>query len=209
MTSVAWPLLSVVPQEILFRAFFLSRYGPLPAESVRALAAGLAEALAAVHATGLVHRDLKPSNVLLASDGPRLIDFGISRAADTTTLTDTGQSIGSPGYLSPEQAVGHEVGPPGDIFSLGAVLAFAASGRGPFGIGSPLHAFICGLHGVYPARWVSVPSTMAIRRIVKTAIGRRRQLFSPSPERNGSKTRNPMATTGPMRRAGVSMEGGK
>jgi eukaryotic-like serine/threonine-protein kinase len=115
----------------------VSIFGPLPAGSVLALAAGLAEALAAVHAIGLVHRDLKPSNVLLASDGPRVIDFGISRAADTTTLTKTGQSIGSPGYLSPEQAAGGEVGPPGDIFSLGAVLAFAASGTGPFGTGSP------------------------------------------------------------------------
>jgi serine/threonine protein kinase len=115
----------------------VASYGPLPAKSVLALAAGLAEALAAVHAAGLVHRDLKPSNVLLASDGPRVIDFGISRIADTTTLTDTGQSIGSPGYLSPEQAIGNEIGPPSDIFSLGAVLAFAASGSGPFGTGSP------------------------------------------------------------------------
>ena len=119
----------------------VSSYGPLPAGSVRMLAAGLAEALAAVHGAGLVHRDLKPSNVLLASDGPRLIDFGISRAADTATLTNTGQSIGSPGYLSPEQAVGSEVGPPSDIFSLGAVLAFAASGNGPFGAGAS-HALI-------------------------------------------------------------------
>jgi len=113
----------------------VSTYGPLPAGSVLALAAGLAEALAAVHAMGLVHRDLKPSNVLLASDGPRVIDFGIARAADSTTLTSTGQSIGSPGFLSPEQAVGNEVGPPSDIFSLGALLAFAASGNGPFGVG--------------------------------------------------------------------------
>ncbi len=114
----------------------VTRYGPLPAGSVRALAAGLAEALTAVHAQGLVHRDLKPSNVLLAADGPRVIDFGISRAADTTTVTSTGQSVGSPGYLSPEQAMGEDVGPASDIFSLGAVLAFAATGTGPFGAGS-------------------------------------------------------------------------
>jgi eukaryotic-like serine/threonine-protein kinase len=113
----------------------VSTYGPLPTGSVLALAAGLAEALAAVHAMGLVHRDLKPSNVLLASDGPRVIDFGIARAADSTTLTSTGQSIGSPGFLSPEQALGNEVGAPSDIFSLGALLAFAASGNGPFGVG--------------------------------------------------------------------------
>lgn len=114
----------------------VASFGPLPAASVLVLAAGLAEALAAVHAMGLVHRDLKPSNVLLASDGPRVIDFGISRAAETTSLTSTGQFIGSPGYVSPEQALGRTVGPPSDIFSLGAVLAFAASGNGPFGAGS-------------------------------------------------------------------------
>ena len=114
----------------------VTSYGPLPAGSLLALAAGLAEALAAIHAAGLIHRDLKPSNVLLAPDGPRVIDFGISRAADTTSLTNTGQSMGSPGYLSPEQAIGRQVGPPTDIFSLGAVLTFAASGNGPFGEGS-------------------------------------------------------------------------
>src|SRR5260370_40639343 len=76
-------------------------------------------------------------------------------------------------------------------------------------MGSLLDAFMCGLHGVYPAGWVSVPRIMAISRTVKTAIGRRRQLFSPSPDRNGSKTRNAITTTGPMKRAGVSIEGGK
>jgi hypothetical protein len=110
--------------------------GPLPVETVRILAAGLAEGLAAVHAAGIVHRDLKPSNVLLARDGPRIIDFGISRAADSTWLTSNGV-MGSPGFMSPEQAEGHPVGPASDIFSLGSVLAFAASGRAPFGSGSP------------------------------------------------------------------------
>jgi eukaryotic-like serine/threonine-protein kinase len=114
----------------------VTSYGSLPTSSLLGLAAGLAEALTAIHAAGLVHRDLKPSNVLLAPDGPRVIDFGISRAADTTSLTNTGQSMGSPGYLSPEQAIGKLVGPPTDIFSLGAVLTFAASGDGPFGEGS-------------------------------------------------------------------------
>jgi Protein kinase domain len=114
----------------------VTSYGPLPAASVLTLAAGLAEALAAVHAMGLVHRDLKPSNVLLASDRPRVIDFGIARAAENTALTSTGQFIGTPGYLSPEQALGRPVGPPGDIFGLGALLVFAASGNGPFGAGS-------------------------------------------------------------------------
>ncbi|RMI27532.1 serine/threonine-protein kinase, partial [Streptomyces triticirhizae] len=109
--------------------------GPLPETSVRVLGARLAEALTAVHAAGLVHRDVKPGNVLLAHDGPRLIDFGIARALDETALTATGSILGSPGYLSPEQARGLPVGPASDVFSLGCVLAFAASGQRPFGTG--------------------------------------------------------------------------
>src|ERR1700736_2672603 len=112
------------------------RHGPLPPASVLGLAAGLAEGLSAIHAAGLVHRDLKPSNVLLAEDGPRVIDFGISRAAGATALTHADLVIGSPGFMSPEQAEGREVGPASDVFSLGAVLAFAATGKGPFGDGS-------------------------------------------------------------------------
>ena len=114
----------------------ITRHGPLPVTSVLALAAGLAEGLGAIHAAGIVHRDLKPSNVLLAEDGPRIIDFGISRAAEASMLTGTGLVVGSPGFMSPEQAQGHAVGPPSDVFSLGAVLTFAATGEGPFGTGS-------------------------------------------------------------------------
>ncbi|MEV7618150.1 serine/threonine-protein kinase [Streptomyces sp. NPDC089799] len=111
--------------------------GPLGARELRSLAAGLAEALEAIHRTGLVHRDLKPSNILVTGNGPRVIDFGISKAAEgATTLTDTGLVIGTPGFMSPEQASGGRVGPSSDIFSLGAVLAFAATGDGPFGEGS-------------------------------------------------------------------------
>ncbi|MER7841343.1 protein kinase [Streptomyces sp. NPDC096040] len=107
--------------------------GPLPAHSVRALGAGLAEALAAVHELGLVHRDVKPSNVLLTLDGPLLIDFGIARATDgTASLTSSGVSIGSPGYMSPEQILGKGVTGAADVFSLGAVLAYAANGEPPF-----------------------------------------------------------------------------
>jgi DNA-binding beta-propeller fold protein YncE len=113
----------------------VARQGPLPVSSVLMLAAGLAEGLEAVHAAGLVHRDLKPSNVLLASDGPRIIDFGISCAMESTAVTRTGQVVGSPGFMSPEQADGREVGPASDVFSLGSVLAFAATGEEPFGTG--------------------------------------------------------------------------
>ncbi|MCX5204961.1 serine/threonine protein kinase [Streptomyces sp. NBC_00237] len=111
----------------------VAAHGPLPDPSVRVLGAGLAEALTAVHALGLVHRDVKPSNVLLTLDGPRLIDFGIARAADATaSLTSTGVSVGSPGYMSPEQILGKGVTAAADVFSLGAVLAYAATGASPF-----------------------------------------------------------------------------
>jgi outer membrane protein assembly factor BamB len=107
-------------------------HGPLPPRSLRALGAGLAEALYVIHSAGLAHRDLKPSNVLLAADGPRVIDFGIARAADGDRMTTTGMVVGSPGYMSPEQASGQVAGPAGDVFCLAAVMVFAATGRGPF-----------------------------------------------------------------------------
>ncbi len=110
--------------------------GALPEQAVRTLAGALGEALAAIHAKGMVHRDLKPSNILLAADGPRVIDFGIVRALEATVLTRTGTVVGSVGFVSPEQIRnGATVGPPSDVFSLGTVLAYAAAGRGPFGEG--------------------------------------------------------------------------
>jgi eukaryotic-like serine/threonine-protein kinase len=111
-------------------------HGPLPVRSVLALTAGLTEGLAAIHAAGVVHRDLKPSNVLLAEDGPRVIDFGISEAAEASGVAGANVLIGSPGYMSPEQVLGSDIGPASDIFSLGSVLTFAATGTGPFGTGS-------------------------------------------------------------------------
>lgn len=115
----------------------IAQHGPLPEESVWALAGGLAEALRGIHGAGLVHRDLKPSNVLLTADGPRVIDFGIARAIDGERLTSTGVVVGSPGFMSPEQAMGRVVGPEGDVFSLGVVLAYSSSGEMPFGAGAP------------------------------------------------------------------------
>ena len=129
-----WLATAYVPGPSLAEA--VAQRGPLPPGVVLTLGAGLAEGLQAIHAAGLVHRDLKPSNVLLAEDGPRVIDFGIARAADGSGLTQTGMILGSPGFLSPEQAEGRAVGPSSDVFSLGSVLNFAASGEGPFGAGS-------------------------------------------------------------------------
>ncbi|MEU1085253.1 serine/threonine-protein kinase [Streptomyces sp. NPDC005892] len=111
----------------------VTRHGALPERAVRALGGGLAEALGAVHQQGIVHRDVKPSNVLLALDGPRLIDFGIARALGATvSLTSTGVSVGSPGYMAPEQIRGGDISGAADVFSLGAVLAYAATGSAPF-----------------------------------------------------------------------------
>ncbi|MEU9267558.1 bifunctional serine/threonine-protein kinase/ABC transporter substrate-binding protein [Streptomyces sp. NPDC048251] len=130
-----WLATSYVPGPSLAEA--VDTFGPLSLPSVRVLGVRLAEALDAVHGAGLVHRDVKPGNVLLAPDGPRLIDFGIARAPEATALTSSGVIVGSPGFLSPEQARarGGEIGPPSDVFSLGCVLAFAATGVRPFGGG--------------------------------------------------------------------------
>jgi hypothetical protein len=128
-----WLATEYVPGPNLHQA--VTEHGPLPEPALCRLVAGLAEALVAIHGTGLVHRDLKPSNVLLAADGPRVIDFGIAKAVAGSALTATGMVVGTPGYLSPEQIQGGEVGPPSDIFALGAVLVFAATGTGPFGTG--------------------------------------------------------------------------
>ncbi|MFF9428967.1 protein kinase [Streptomyces sp. NPDC014746] len=111
--------------------------GPLPEPTVRALGAALAGALTQLHSSDVVHRDLKPSNVLVTAYGPKIIDFGIARAAGDDHLTRTGAAAGTPAFMSPEQASGGEHAPAGDVFALAGVLVFAATGRGPFGKGSP------------------------------------------------------------------------
>ncbi|MGW6907126.1 serine/threonine-protein kinase [Streptomyces sp. NPDC054940] len=119
-------------------------HGALPERSVRILAAGLAHALKDIHAAGIVHRDLKPSNVLVTIDGPRVIDFGIARALETVDesgLTRTGALVGSPGFMAPEQVRGDRITPASDVFCLGSVLAYAATGNLPFGsVDSGAHA---------------------------------------------------------------------
>ncbi|MFI7354153.1 serine/threonine-protein kinase [Streptomyces avidinii] len=113
----------------------VQRHGPLPVRTVLLLVAGIAEALQEIHRVGVVHRDLKPANVLIAGDGPRVIDFGIARAADATALTGAGLRIGTAAFMAPEQALGHPVTSATDVFALGALAGFVAGGVPPFGSG--------------------------------------------------------------------------
>ena len=128
-----WIATAYVPGPSLGQA--VDEGGPLPEPVVLALAAGIAEALTAIHTAGIVHRDLKPGNILLDHDGPKVIDFGISRALEASSLTATGMVVGTAGYTAPELAARGEAGPAADVFSLGCVLAYAATGIAPFGEG--------------------------------------------------------------------------
>ncbi|MCI4042686.1 serine/threonine-protein kinase [Streptomyces sp. TRM75563] len=134
-----WLATAYVPGPSLAHA--VSRHGGLPLRSVLLLTVGVAEALGVIHGAGIVHRDLKPANVLLASDGPRVIDFGIARAADTTALTGTGVSVGTPAFMAPEQAAAGTITPATDVFALGQIAAYAAIGAPAFGDG-PSHAVL-------------------------------------------------------------------
>ncbi|MEW2414864.1 bifunctional serine/threonine-protein kinase/ABC transporter substrate-binding protein [Streptomyces sp. NPDC046866] len=129
-----WLATAFVPGPSLAEA--VAAHGPLPLRAVRILGKALARALGVMHGQGLVHRDVKPGNVLLGMDGPRLIDFGIARGGEHTALTSTDVVVGTPGFLSPEQARGLAAEPAGDVFSLGCLLAYAATGRLPFGTGA-------------------------------------------------------------------------
>ncbi|MFI2436932.1 PQQ-binding-like beta-propeller repeat protein [Streptomyces sp. NPDC018693] len=131
-----WMATQYVPAPSL--AERIRTHGPLRGAELRRLALGLVEALRDIHRAGVVHRDLKPANVLMAEDGPRVIDFGISRAAENQTLTETGHMIGTPPFMSPEQFTdARSVGPASDVFSLGALLVYAVTGHGPFDADSP------------------------------------------------------------------------
>ncbi|MDQ1023581.1 putative Ser/Thr protein kinase [Streptomyces umbrinus] len=131
--SVPWCATAYVPGPSLADA--IRDHGPLPVDTVLRLIAGVAEALQAVHREGIVHRDLKPSNVLLADDGPRVIDFGVARAADATSVTQSGMALGTVAYMAPEQALGGEAAPSADVFALGQTAVFASTGSGAFGDG--------------------------------------------------------------------------
>ncbi|MYR46667.1 protein kinase, partial [Streptomyces sp. SID5910] len=153
---------------------------------LRRLGAALAEALAAIHSCGLVHRDLKPGNIIMAADGPRVLDFGIARAMESTRLTSTGVAFGTPGFLAPEQAMGEEVSGAADVFALGAVLV-AAAGGSAFGGGTPMGLMYRAVHE--PADLSSVPPglrPMLIACLAKDPAQRPApagllDLFSPAP----------------------------
>ncbi|WP_369144155.1 RodZ domain-containing protein [Streptomyces sp. R44] len=153
--KVPWLATAYVPGPTL--AELVEREGPMDDRRLRALGAALAEALQAVHACGLVHRDLKPGNIIMAEDGPRVLDFGIARAVESTRLTATGAAFGTPGYLAPEQAQGEEVGGAADVFALGAVLVAAAGGRA-FGTGTPMGLMYRSVHE--PADLSAVPEEL-------------------------------------------------
>ncbi|MFJ8826956.1 serine/threonine-protein kinase [Streptomyces sp. NPDC102467] len=129
-----WLATAYVPGPSLAHA--VAQHGALPLRSALLLTVGVAEALHVIHGAGIVHRDLKPANVLLAGDGPRVIDFGIARAADATSLTGTGVTVGTPHFMAPEQAAAGTVTPATDVFALGQITAFAAIGAPAFGEGS-------------------------------------------------------------------------
>ncbi|MDX2540595.1 protein kinase domain-containing protein [Streptomyces sp. WI04-05B] len=153
-------------------------YGPLPPSTALALGAGLAEALIAVHSAGLVHRDLKPSNVLLSAEGPRVIDFGIVRATDGYELTLSGVLLGSPRYMCPEHATGDPMGPAGDVFCLGSVLAYAATGKAPFDGASAATLLYQVVHGTPDLTGVKDPLETIIRLCLEKPPAAR-----PSPDR--------------------------
>ena len=112
--------------------------GPFAPRSVAHLGVGIGLALQAIHTAGIVHRDLKPANVLVASDGPRVIDFGIARAVDASMLTATGMRLGTPSFMAPEQVSGSDVDAPADVWAVGGMLIYAATGRTPFGDGNAM-----------------------------------------------------------------------
>ncbi|SFF52904.1 Serine/threonine protein kinase [Actinacidiphila alni] len=145
----------------------LATEGPMDEKRLRALGAALAEALEAVHRCGLVHRDLKPGNIIMAADGPRVLDFGISRAVENTRITTTGTAFGTPGFLAPEQAEGRDVTGAADVFALGAVLV-AAAGGSAFGGGTPVALMYRSVH--HDADVSAVPE--AIRPMVAACLAK-------------------------------------
>jgi serine/threonine protein kinase len=170
---------------------YVAERGPLDSRTLYGLATGLAEALTAIHATGIVHRDLKPSNVLLTATGPKVIDFGIAQALDTANLTMTGITVGSAGYMAPEQITGR-AGTAADIFTWAVTVAFAASGQSPFGSGTSEVMLYRIVH--------EAPDTTAVppglRPLVEAALAKDPNARPTAPQLLGELTRGAAAPTG-------------
>lgn len=196
----------------------VKRNGPMDEPQLRRLMAGLAEALRDIHRVGVVHRDLKPSNVLLAEDGPKVIDFGISRPKDSELRTETGKLIGTPPYMAPEQfRRPREVGPAADVFTLGSLLVHAATGRGPFDSDSPYVVAYQVVHD--EPDLTGVPDSLAplvlrclakepedrptpdelMRELRSVAAAYDTQVFIPAPRTDGDRTPPPGAARNPGR----------
>ncbi|MFI5772329.1 serine/threonine-protein kinase [Streptomyces sp. NPDC051658] len=163
--AAPWLATAYVPGPTL--AALLEAEGPMDEARLRQLGAALAEALAAIHGCGLVHRDLKPGNIIMASDGPRVLDFGIARALESTRLTATGVAFGTPGFLAPEQAQGQEVSGAADVFALGAVLV-AAAGGSAFGAGTPMGLMYRSVHE--PPDLTAVPD--GLRPVLESCLAK-------------------------------------
>ena len=148
----------------------IDKHGSVSPDMLYGLATGLAEALAVIHAAGIMHRDLKPSNIILTDAGPKVIDFGIARRQDTTAMTQTGMMVGSIGFMAPEQISGHP-GPEADIFAWGVTVAYAASGRSPFGAGNTHSILYRIMYG--DADIAAVPETL--RPLVEAALAKEPQ----------------------------------
>lgn len=190
--EVPWLATEFVPGITLNEA--VVRFGPLPEASLLELAAGLLSSLAGIHTAGLVHRDVKPSNVMLGVDGPRVIDFGIARLSGSTALTRTGQTVGTMGFMSPEQFERSNVGPESDVFSAGAVLAYAATGRPPFP-GDSLPVLFANLtqrapdlDGVPRALAPLLEAALAKDPVARPTAAAARSLVPPSPTHIGADT---------------------
>ena len=170
---------------------YVDAYGPLDPQMLYGLATGLAEALAAIHAAGIVHRDLKPSNVLLTAAGPKVIDFGIAQALDTTSLTRTGITVGSAGFMAPEQITGR-AGTAADIFTWAVTVAFAAGGKAPFGTG-PSDAIMYRIMHAAPDISAAPPG---LRPLVEAALAKDPQARPTAPQLLAELTNTPLTGVG-------------
>jgi serine/threonine protein kinase len=192
-----WLATAYVQGPSLFEA--VTKWGPMPRERLPELILGMARALQAIHGAGVIHRDLKPSNVLMSPEGPKVIDFGIARAFGDTALTSTGLQLGSPQFMSPEQALGRPATPAVDVFALGAVTFFAATGRTPFGEGPGTSVLYRIAHGEPDMQWCPQELRPVIAACLAKDPARRASLsaiieaFAP-----GTTSRPPVSDSGTM-----------